>query len=273
MNNKKNLIVGGVVLALLLVIIIWPKNKAAMSIPKAVSGNGGNVSDLYKQASSLSQGGDMLKAKEAYQGILRDHSDFEKIEEVQGELEHLNMKILFSNVQTPQTVIHEVGSGDTLGKLAKRYGTTVELIKAGNNLRSDTIQVGQRIRVWIGKFNVFVDKSQNVLMLRQGDEILKVYKVSTGENNSTPAGTFKITSRLVDPVWFNRGAVVPSDSPQNVLGSRWLGFDIPTYGIHGTIEPETIGQQVTAGCVRMRNQDVEELYSILPIGTEVVIVD
>lgn len=273
MNNKRILIVGGVVLALILLIVIWPKGKASMSLSQAVSGRGGSAVELYKQASSLSQGGDMLKAKEAYQGILRDHPDFEKIEEVQSELENLNMKILFSSVQTPQTVIHEVGSGDTLGKLAKRYGTTVELIRASNNLRSDTIQVGQRIRVWIGKFDVFVDKSQNILMLKQGDEVLKVYRVSTGENSSTPVGTFKITSRLVDPVWFNRGAVVPPDSPQNVLGSRWLGFDIPTYGIHGTIEPETIGQQVTAGCVRMRNQDVEELYSVLPLGTEVVIVD
>ena len=58
-----------------------------------------------------------------------------------------------------------------------------------------------------------------------------------------------------------------------LLGSRWLGFNMPGYGIHGTIEPETIGKQVTAGCVRMRNSDVEELYDILPLGTEVSIVD
>ncbi len=118
-----------------------------------------------------------------------------------------------------------------------------------------------------------MDKSQNVLFLKNGDEVLKVYKVSTGTNNSTPVGTFKITSKLVDPVWFNKGIVVPPDSPQNVLGSRWLGFDMPGYGIHGTVEPETIGQQVTAGCVRMRNSDVEEVYSLIPLGTEIVIVD
>jgi lipoprotein-anchoring transpeptidase ErfK/SrfK len=77
----------------------------------------------------------------------------------------------------------------------------------------------------------------------------------------------------VDPVWFNKGIVVPPESPQNVLGSRWLGFDLSGYGIHGTIEPDTIGQQVTAGCVRMHNKDVEELYNIIPRGTRVAVVD
>ena len=51
-----------------------------------------------------------------------------------------------------------------------------------------------------------------------------------------------------------------------------MGFDTdPHYGLHGTLHPETIGQQVTAGCVRLKNQDVEELFNILPVGTQVVI--
>ena len=58
-----------------------------------------------------------------------------------------------------------------------------------------------------------------------------------------------------------------------VLGTRWMGFDITGYGIHGTTEPDKIGQQVTAGCVRMRNEEVEELYTLIPVGTEVTIQD
>jgi lipoprotein-anchoring transpeptidase ErfK/SrfK len=66
---------------------------------------------------------------------------------------------------------------------------------------------------------------------------------------------------------------VPADSPKNILGSRWLGLSEKSYGIHGTTEPQSIGRQVTSGCVRMRNSDVEELYQIVPEGTEVVIID
>ena len=221
----------------------------------------------------MSKSGDMVKAKEIYKEISSQYTDFNKIEDVESQLADVNMKIIFSNTPVAESTIHEVKSGDTLGKLASQYGTTVDLIKTSNNLQSDTIRLGQKLRIWQGHLNVFVDKSQNVLFLKNGDEVLKVYKVSTGTNNSTPVGTFKITSKLVDPVWFNKGIVVPPDSPQNVLGSRWLGFDMPGYGIHGTIEPETIGQQVTAGCVRMRNSDVEEVYSLIPLGTEVEIVD
>jgi lipoprotein-anchoring transpeptidase ErfK/SrfK len=169
--------------------------------------------------------------------------------------------------------MHEVSPGDSLGKLAKQYGTTVDLIKKSNNLKNDTIRAGQRLRIWKGQFNIFVDKSQNILILKNGNEVVKVYNVSTGLNNSTPVGTFKIVSKLVDPVWFKSGAIVPPQSSDNVLGTRWMGFDIAGYGIHGTVEPGKIGQQVTAGCVRMRNEEVEELYTLIPIGTSVQIVD
>ncbi|MFA7271176.1 MAG: L,D-transpeptidase, partial [Candidatus Omnitrophota bacterium] len=110
-------------------------------------------------------------------------------------------------------------------------------------------------------------------LLKSDEEIMKTYIVSTGKNNSTPVGNFKITSKLINPTWFKAGAVIPAGSPKNILGTRWLGLDRPSYGIHGTTEPQSLGRQATQGCVRMTNQDVEELYIIVPIGTEVIIVD
>ena len=83
----------------------------------------------------------------------------------------------------------------------------------------------------------------------------------------------KITVKLIDPHWYKTGAVVPPGSPENILGSRWLGISKERYGIHGTTEPESIGKQVTAGCIRMLNNEVEELYVIVPSGTKVTIVD
>ena len=80
-------------------------------------------------------------------------------------------------------------------------------------------------------------------------------------------------AKLVDPVWFNRGVIVAPESPLNVLGSRWLGFDTPGYGISGTIDPSSIGKHITSGCIRMHNEDVEEVYMLVPVGTEISIVD
>ena len=53
---------------------------------------------------------------------------------------------------------------------------------------------------------------------------MKTYRVSTGKDNSTPIGTFKIVSKLVNPVWYSQGAIVPPESPENVLGTRWLSL-------------------------------------------------
>lgn len=272
--NRNILIAGGIILAGLIAWAVFPKGEGSSSTVEAASPSAKVAKELYGKAESLRKGGELVEAKKMYQEIVMDYPDMENIASIQKDLESTNMQIIFSNrVMDGKTVYHEVASGDTLGKIAKKYNTTVELIKLSNNLKGDTIRLGQKVRIWQGQFNIFVDKSQNILILKDANEIVKTYRVSTGENNSTPIGTFKVTTKLVDPVWFNKGIVVPPESPHNVLGTRWMGFDLPGYGIHGTVEPETIGQQVTAGCVRMRNEEVEELYSLIPAGTEVVIVD
>jgi len=270
--DRRILIGGAVIVAIVIALGVALRGKKVDV--QTAPGQEVSAEQLYAQALDLKKEGEVIKAKESYEKILSEHPDFSDIEKMQMELENLNMELIVSRTMIPdRTIMHEVQSGDTLGELAKKHGTTIDLIKKSNRLTSNVIRVGQELRIWIGVFNIFIDKSQNLLTLRDQDEVLKVYSVSTGEGNITPVGDFEIVSRLVDPVWFNKGIIVPPESPQNVLGSRWLGFDLSGYGIHGTIDPETIGHQVTAGCVRMHNKDVEELYNIIPRGTRVVIVD
>src|SRR5262245_22220474 len=113
----------------------------------AKSSDGVSAQQLFLQAGSFKQNGDFLKAQDSYRKILNDHPDYDKMENVQRELESLNMQIILSNTPTPETVVHEVGSGDSLGKIAQKYGTTIDLIKISNNLKSDTIRMGQKLRV------------------------------------------------------------------------------------------------------------------------------
>ena len=270
--DRKYFLGAGILVVIILALVIFSKDRSPSSPGKATTT--ASAKELQRKAESLVKDNELGKAREVFQDIVANYPDADNIDTVQKEMEDLNLNIIFSNTLIDgKTVEHEVVIGDSIGKIAKKYNTTTDLIQKNNNLKSDVIRVGQKLRVWTGAFNIFVDKSQNKLILKEGDDVIKVYDVSTGVNNSTPVGKFKVTSKLLDPVWFNRGVVVPPDSPANVLGTRWMGFDIPGYGIHGTIEPETIGQQVTAGCVRMRNEEVEELYSLSPMGTEVVVVD
>ena len=239
-----------------------PKNPQALTIPQS----------LYNQAHFFSEKNDLLKAKEYYEKILTDYPDFEGAQPAREELYALNLKIIGSDIPTPQILIHKVRRGESLEKIARKYKTTVDLIKKRNHLESDLIRAGQELSVWRGTFNIVIDKSENILMLESDARVLKVYPVSTGkEETTTPVGEFTIKDRMIDPVWFHRGIVVPPGTPKNFLGTRWLGFNIPKYGIHGTVEPDLIGKSVSGGCVRMRNRDVEELYTLIPEGTKVLI--
>ena len=113
------------------------------------------------------------------------------------------------------------------------------------------------------------------MTLYQRGEARKTYTVSTGKAETiTPLGWWKIVEKR------------PLDPP-GIYGTRWLGFqrwntqagryewyaESPPFGIHGTNEPDKIGTAVSAGCVRLHNGDVEEVYNLLPLGTYVVVVD
>jgi lipoprotein-anchoring transpeptidase ErfK/SrfK len=275
-------IVVGLMVVLLVVGLMFKAVKgrtssAASSVSEAVaapSTKTGSFDAAIAAAAALEAQGELLKARDAYKEILVKNVSDPGIETVQQRLESLNMKVMLSGLQVPDaTVMREVKSGDSLSMIADEYRTTVAFIKRENGMTSDIIRPGQRLRIWTGRLSVLVDKSQNILMLRSNGELVRTYRVATGKDNITPVGTFKIINKLVRPDWTHDGKVVPYGDSENILGTRWMGFDIPSYGIHGTTKPETIGSQETAGCVRMLNSDVEELYDLLPVNTEVTITD
>lgn len=255
---------------LLIIIAIFFTNRNSLFGNRRVPAS---VSALINQAKDLESQGELLQARNIYQKVINDIPGSAEIMNWQKKVEELNIKLLFSPAVTPGSVLYEVKRGDTLTKIAKEFNTTIELIMKSNNLGSDRITPGMKIKVWKTPFTIFVDKSQNILLLKSQEEVFKAYIVSTGKNNCTPVGNFKVTTKLTNPTWFKSGAVIPPDSADNVLGTRWMGFDLAGYGIHGTIEPQNLGKQVTEGCVRMNNSEVEELYTIIPVGTEVTIVD
>jgi lipoprotein-anchoring transpeptidase ErfK/SrfK len=215
----------------------------------------------------------LVEARAMYRMLLERFPDSPLLAQAQLRLGNINVALLFSPVVTELDAVHQVKPGDTLGKIASSYGTTVEFLRRANGLKSSVIRPDQKLKIPKGKFGIVVDKSQNQLLLTENNQFVKLYPVATGTENSTPIGTFKIVSRIPHPVWYTQGAVVPPDSPENILGTRWLGIDRKGYGIHGSVDPAAIGKQVTAGCVRMSTRDVEELFDIIPVGTEVTIVD
>jgi len=266
------LIIGAAIavsVLLVLGLLLRPKKANPPQVVKPEQG----VQKYLDQARESLKKGELPKAREIYSKIIEKYPDSDAIKEIQTELEKINIDILFSRFITKDSTKYIVQEGDALRKIAKRFNTTVELLKRSNDLTSDLIHPGKHLKVCTATFSILVDKSQNKLTLKANDEVFKVYTVSTGLEGTTPPGEFTIVNKLVNPDWFKAGAVVLAGSPDNILGSRWMGISEPGYGIHGTTEPETIGSHITAGCVRMRNEEVEELYSIVPTGIKVTIVE
>ena len=268
------IIVGGVVLGIILALSIPPKDKKS---EEAALG----MSFLEKAGGALSEG-KLLEAKILYENAMETVEGADKLREAQERIEEINLKVILSPAIDECSTEYVVQPRDALVKIAKKFNTTVNLIKRSNNLTSDIIRLGQKLKINTCKFSLVIDKSQNLLFLKREGKVVKTFVISTGKDNSTPTGTFHIDrNKLIKPTWYKTGAIIPPDSPENILGSRWMGLggiddggvEIEGYGIHGTIKPNDLGKQITLGCIRMKNEDIEVLFDIVPVGTEVIIID
>lgn len=122
-----------------------------------------------------------------------------------------------------------------------------------------------------GERRIVVSIPERRLALLEGGHVVKVYEVAVGTDATpSPEGEFTIVNRLTDPGWYAPGKVIVP-GPANPLGTRWLGLSLKSFGIHGTNDPESIGTAASTGCIRLRNRDVEDLFTRVRAGDMVVI--
>jgi hypothetical protein len=204
---------------------------------------------------------------------------------VRATLAGLNERLVFGPLiaeQDPFSFAYTVQPNDSLAGIARRLSLQVDwrFIQRINGIPDDRmLRAGDRIKVVTGPFHVRVDKSDYRMDLYMGEDDAQVYvrsfDVGLGEFNSTPIGLFRVRpgSKLINPEWVNprtRQRYLPED-PENPIGERWIGIEgmeeatreLSGLGIHGTIEPESVGRQVSMGCIRMRHEDVVLLYALL----------
>lgn len=131
---------------------------------------------------------------------------------------------------------------------------------------------------------IIIDTTENFLYLVGTDGQARRYGVGTGKPGFEWSGTHKVTSKREWPDWRppaemiarerKKGRVLPAmmaGGPENPLGARALYLGSTLYRIHGTNQPWTIGGAVSSGCIRMRNEDVMDLYERVNVGTRVVV--
>ena len=107
------------------------------------------------------------------------------------------------------------------------------------------------------------------LVLLDGDRLVKTYDVAVGKvSTPTPEGEFQIINHIQNPTYYGTGVVIGPGNG-NPLGTRWMGLSAKGYGIHGTNVPSSIGKAASHGCIRMRQQDLEELFDLVKVGVTV----
>lgn len=120
---------------------------------------------------------------------------------------------------------------------------------------------------------IIVNLPSRTLEYYENNALIKEYPVAIGKPSTpTPQGFFYIIDKEVNPWWYppNSNGYVVSSGPHNPLGYRWMGFQA-NYGIHGTNAPWSIGSVISNGCIRMHEEDVEELFPQIQYNTPVYI--
>jgi lipoprotein-anchoring transpeptidase ErfK/SrfK len=161
-----------------------------------------------------------------------------------------------------------VQQGDQLRVIGQKHKLSWEYLSRLNHVDSRKIRAGQKLKVVPGPFAARVSLSRYELVVHLNGSYVKSYRVGVGKDGTTPLGAFTVKNKMIDPTYYGPEGVVAHDDPQNPLGERWIDIG-DSYGIHGTIEPASIGKNESRGCIRMLNSDVEEVYDFLVNGSEV----
>lgn len=110
--------------------------------------------------------------------------------------------------------------------------------------------------------SIEINKATHRLTVRSGSFIIRDYDAGLGKENRTPEGTFSVVKKINQPL-----------SKTDAYGTRALVLSDEKYAIHGTNDPASVGTFQTLGSVRLHNQDIEELYSMISLGATVQMIN
>lgn len=271
-----------------------PGNNAPQPGTLTPTGSTSEVMQLIQAGEQKATTGDLVQARSILSKALL-HADAvrEDRDRIRQKLSAVSQDLLFSpkiNPADPMSEEYAIKSGDNLIKITRNRELAVDwrLIERINGLKDKPLRVGQKIKLVRGPFHAVVSKGDYRLDLFHGSPddpqswtYIRSFKVGLGTGNGTPVGNFVVRprSKLVNPPWVNpqTGQKFAANDPKNPIGEYWMGLEgtgesksITGYGIHGTIEPDSIGQQKSMGCVRLGDEDVKLLYELLVEQVSVV---
>lgn len=253
----------------------------------------GNASQRIQQANAMIAS-DPIRARAELTRLLDSNalSATERTQAYTG-INNLASSLFFSPNIVPGDIASQsyvVKKGDSFARITSREKLAIDwrFIQRINQIASEkALRADMRLKLAHGPFDGEVIKADYRFNIYAGTGSERIMVASfpcgVGTNDSTPVGTFKVRtgSRLIDPEWCNprTGEKFKSNDPKNPIGERWIGLQGTTpetakftgYGIHGTVEPQSIGKQMSMGCVRLGDAEVQVVYELIGESSTIVI--
>lgn len=195
-------------------------------------------------------------------------------------LSELADKWLFSRTVYPQDQLcsnYQVRAGELLQQIAGENKIPWEFLQEINGIsRPELLKSGSRIKVVHGPFHAKVSRSTFTMDVYLQRTFVRSFPVGLGQDGKeTPTGLWSVKEggKLIKPPWSDpeTGRILNYGDQGYALGSRWIALEglkgeakgRTGFGIHGTVEPETIGTKSSKGCIRLHNGDVKKVYNLL----------
>lgn len=237
------------------------------------------------------EAGDLISARQILNdNLIAGHGDAETLKK---QIEEINMNVIFSARKFPDDPwggSYQVAGGERLGSIAARNNITWEFLSRINGVTPKKLRSGQWIKIAKGPFFAVVTKHAFKMDLYlgapggPGSMFVRTFMVGLGKDNSTPTGLWscKAGDKIRNPRYYppRGGDVIAPDDPKNPLGGYWIAIEgldgqalgKESYGIHGTIDPDSIGKMASMGCIRLRATDISWVFDLLVDGKSKVLV-
>lgn len=257
----------------------------------------GIVETFLQRGRQDQQAGKLVEARQVYNAALFHPQATEAQKQVaRALLSEVNQTLVFSPTVyegDPLAEKYRVQKGDSLSEIVPDHGLAIHfhfLVRINRLRDANSLQLNQPLKLIRGPFHAVVDKSDYRIDLYAGDPpspgstgdadgaeagwlYIRSFNVGLGEGGGTPIGNFVVKSKDSNPAWRNprTGETFGRDDPKNPIGEYWLGLQgvdeqsaqYHGYGIHGTIEPDSIGRSMSMGCVRMAADDIATVWEML----------
>ncbi len=167
---------------------------------------------------------------------------------------------------------YEVQAGESLETIGEKYQVPWQLLAKINGIDDPAaLRPGERLKVVRGPFQAVVGLQRRELTLWTADGLYAGrFPIGVGNELPPQEGTFAVSDKKTNPVYYGRDRAIGAEDPSNPLGERWIALG-ERMGIHGTNDAQSIGRTDLPGSISLNEQDVNDVYDILSLGSRVTI--